>query len=116
DVGGEAHAVGHRHHHLAIDDGNRLKLVLEVPPPLFFGGGKPALLLRVDQRDGAARRNHRRNDDMTSDRLHTRIIRLSSKTKPASNANRSRVVTNPRPLNPSTDSVRACTVLQPERR
>jgi len=51
DVGGQPNAVGHRHHHLALDDGDRLQLGLRVDAALPVGGAERALLRR-----GRARR------------------------------------------------------------
>ena len=44
DVGRQPHAVAHRHHHLALDDGDGLELVLDVDAPLRVGRRESTLL------------------------------------------------------------------------
>jgi hypothetical protein len=63
DVRRQPHAVGHRHHHLALDDRNRLKLRFGVDPPLFLDGAQRSLL-RVGQGNCGAARERRGEDEM----------------------------------------------------
>jgi len=59
DVGREPHPVAHRHHHLALDDGNRLQFVLEVETPLRLLGCHRLTPLRDDH----GRRGGKRYDE-----------------------------------------------------
>ncbi len=64
DVGRQPHSVGHRHHHLALDDRDSLQLVFHLPASRSFGGTEPASLLGLRQRDCAADGDRRGEDDM----------------------------------------------------
>jgi hypothetical protein len=46
----EPHAVGHRHHHLAVDNRDRLQLFLHIPAAGLVRGSEATGLLRVSQR------------------------------------------------------------------
>ncbi len=74
DVGRQPHAVGHRHHHLALDDRNRLELRFGVDPPLLLDGAQRSLL-RVCQGYGGADGERRGEDEMADAvRLHGAMI------------------------------------------
>src|SRR5262249_37153312 len=58
DVGRQANAVRHRHHHLAVDNRDRLELLLCFPSPLLLGGTQTSLLCPA-----GVRREYENKDD-----------------------------------------------------
>ena len=52
DVGGQTDAIRHRHHHLPLDNGQRLELVFGLDPPRPLGGRQRPLLLGANDDRG----------------------------------------------------------------
>ena len=57
DVGRQPHAVAHRHHHLALDDGQSTAARSRCRTAGSLLGGAERALLRADKRDRARERN-----------------------------------------------------------
>ena len=62
DVGREPHAVAHRHHHLALDDGKRLEFLLRLPAPGCLIRREPRATLREPNRHRSKECDQRRRD------------------------------------------------------
>ena len=70
DVGRQPNAVSHRHHHLALDDGNRLKLLFDFPAPRRRIRRESGPALSQADRGGAKKPDHRGTREETHRFLH----------------------------------------------
>ncbi len=76
DVGRQAHAVRHRHHHLALHDRDRLELGFHLDAALLVGRVQRPLLR---ERGGAGHCDNGRHGELAKDGLlHRQMIRLTN--------------------------------------
>ena len=77
DVGRQADAVAHRHHHLALDDGERLQLLLELPSCCHLFGGHLAAALSRHHSRGRDDRDRQSEEETTGDYIHGALTSVS---------------------------------------